>query len=90
MFHSLLRVPFLIMGHIFFCFGVSLKFYDTEIWTSHVAQWEKICLPMQMWVQSLGWEDLLVKAMATHSTILVWEIPWVEESWGLAKESDMT
>ena len=31
------------------------------------------------WVQSLGWEDPLEKEMATHSSILVWEIPWSEE-----------
>ena len=30
-------------------------------------------------VQSLGWEDLLEKEMATHSSILTWEILWVEE-----------
>ena len=30
-------------------------------------------------VQSLGWEDLLEKAMATHSSILAWKIPWTEE-----------
>ena len=30
-------------------------------------------------VQSLGWEDLLEKEMATHSSILVWKIPWTEE-----------
>ena len=30
-------------------------------------------------VQSLGWEDLLEKEMATHSTILAWKIPWTEE-----------
>ena len=29
-------------------------------------------------VQSLGWEDLLEKGMATHSSILVWRIPWTE------------
>ena len=38
-------------------------------------------------VQSLGWEDPLVKEMATHSSILAWRIPWTEEpgrlqSWG--------
>ena len=27
----------------------------------------------------LGWEDLLEKEMATHSSILAWEIPWMEE-----------
>ena len=30
-------------------------------------------------VQSLGWEDLLEKEMATHSSILAWRIPWMEE-----------
>ena len=30
-------------------------------------------------VQSLGWEDLLEKEMATHSSILAWKIPWMEE-----------
>ena len=30
-------------------------------------------------VQSLGWEDPLEKGKATHSSILVWRIPWTEE-----------
>ena len=34
----------------------------------------------ETWVQSLGWEDLLKKEMTTHSSILVWKIPWMEES----------
>ena len=29
--------------------------------------------------QSLGWEDPLEKEMATHSSILAWRIPWIEE-----------
>ena len=37
----------------------------------------------ETWVQFLGWEDLLEKEMATHSSILAWEIPWSEESDGL-------
>ena len=35
-----------------------------------------------MWdarIQSLGWEDLLEKEMATHSSILAWKIPWTED-----------
>ena len=36
---------------------------------------------MQVW--SLGWEDPLQKEMATHSSILPWEIPWTEEAGGL-------
>ena len=30
-------------------------------------------------VQSLGREDPLEKEMATHSSILAWEIPWIEK-----------
>ena len=30
-------------------------------------------------VRSLGWEDLLEKGVATHSSILAWRIPWTEE-----------
>ena len=33
-------------------------------------------------IQSLGWEDLLEKGMATHSNILAWRIPWTEELGG--------
>ena len=29
----------------------------------------------EMWVSSLGWENPLEKEMATHSSILAWEIP---------------
>ena len=44
---------------------------------------KKTHLPMQeTWVQSLGWEDPLEKEMATHSSILAWEIPWTEEPGG--------
>ena len=35
------------------------------------------------WVRSLGWEDALEKGKATHSSILVWKIPWMEEPGGL-------
>ena len=33
-----------------------------------------------MQVRSWGQEDLLEKGMATHSSILAWEIPWIEET----------
>ena len=32
-------------------------------------------------VQSLGWEDSLEKAMATHSSILAWRIPMDRKAW---------
>ena len=34
-------------------------------------------------VQSQGWEDLLKKEMASYSSILAWEVPWIEEPGGL-------
>ena len=37
----------------------------------------------ETWVQSLGQEDPLEKEVATHSSILAWEIPWTEEPGGL-------
>ena len=46
-------------------------------------------------VRSLDWEDPLEEEMATHSTILAWEMPWTEEPSGsivhrVTKESDRT
>ena len=38
---------------------------------------------LEIWVQYLGQEDHLEKEMATHSSILAWEIPWAEEPIGL-------
>ena len=47
---------------------------------SLVAQMVKNLPEMQeTCVQSLGQEDPLEKEMATHSSILTWEIPWREE-----------
>ena len=46
-------------------------------WASMVAQLLKNPPAMwETWVQSLGWEDALEKGTATHSSILVWRIPW--------------
>ena len=43
---------------------------------------------------SLGQENPVEKEMATHSSILAWEIPWIEEACGLqcmgSQELDMT
>ena len=62
-------------------------------WVSLVAQTVKN-LPA-MWetqVRSLGREDPLEKGIATHSSVLVWRIPWTEEPGGLwdRKELDLT
>ena len=52
-----------------------LVIIDMEVLrASQMVQWQRIHLSMQeMWVQSLGGEDLLEKDMATHSSILAWE-----------------
>ena len=70
--------------------------FDSNIRASLVAQTVKNLPAMQeTWVQSLGWEDPLEKGMFTHSSILSWRIPWIEEPcdrhspWG-HKESDVT
>ena len=37
-------------------------------------------LPVQeIWVRSLGWGDALEKEIATHSSVLAWEILWTKE-----------
>ena len=49
-------------------------------WASLVIQLGKNLPAMrETWVWSLGWEDLLEKEMATHSSILAWRIPQMEE-----------
>ena len=37
----------------------------------------------EAWIQSLAQEDPVKKEMATHSSILAWEITWTEEPGGL-------
>ena len=64
-----------------------LKFKKTDvikftllIKASLVAQTVKSLLARwETWVRSLGQEDLLEKEMATHSSIIAWRIPWMEE-----------
>ena len=53
-----------------------LGFLVTQTVKNPPAMWET-------WVQSLSWEDPLEKEMATHSSILAWRIPWIEEPGGL-------
>ena len=58
-----------------------------DMWTSQVAQRVKDLPAMpetqESRVQSLGGKDPLEKGMATHSSILLWRIPWTEEPGGL-------
>ena len=54
------------------------------LWLPRLAQRLKYLPAMrETWVRSLGWEDPLEKEMATHSSILAWRIPRVEEPGGL-------
>ena len=54
------------------------------VWASLVSQMVKNLPAIQeTQVRSLGQEDPLEKEMATHSSILAWKIPWVEEPGGL-------
>jgi len=54
------------------------------MWASPVVQIvENLPAMQETWVQSLGQEDSLEKEMATHSSILAWEIPWTKEPCGL-------
>ena len=63
------------------------------VWYSHLFQKLAASLVAQRlkhlpamretWARSLGQEDPLEKKMATHSSILAWEIPWTEKPGGL-------
>ena len=53
-------------------------------WASLVTQMVKSLPAVQdTWVWCLGWEDLLEKEMATHSSGLAWKIPWTGDPGGL-------
>ena len=63
-------------GLVLFCFLAT----PHGLWAYLVAQLVKNLPAIQeTWVWSLGQEDALEKGMATHSSILAWEIPWTKE-----------
>ena len=69
---------------IFCFFYIIVTFRYNAIWgCPGGSAVRRIRLPVQTQVRSLGWEDLLGEEMATHSSTLVWEIPWTEEPGGL-------
>ena len=59
------------------CAGEGISYPFQSFWASLVAQLGKR-LPAirEAWVRSLGWEVPLEKGRATHSSILVWRVPW--------------
>ena len=57
-----------------------VPYYVGSSQTSLVAQTVKhLPTRWETWVQSLGWEDLLEKEMATHSSTLAWKMLWTGE-----------
>ena len=71
-FNSQFFKPIICFLHLFHCL------------TSLVAQTVKRLPTMQKTqVQSLGWENLLEKEIATHSSVLAWRIPGMGEPGGL-------
>ena len=63
--------------------GESFKREGTYAHSLVVQMVKHLSTMQETQVQSLGWEDLLEKEMATHSSILAWKIPWTEEPGGL-------
>jgi len=60
-----------------------LKYFLLLLWASLVAQMVKNLPAVQeTQVQSLSWDDLLEKGMATYSSIIAWRIPWTDELGG--------
>ena len=71
--------------YIYVCVCVCV-YFNTFILYNGLPWWlnsEEPTAKQGMRVQSLGQEDLLEKEMATHPSILPWEIPWTEEPGGL-------
>ena len=69
-------------GCLIFCLGISISIW--LVVNTLVAQMVKrLPTTRETWVPSLGQEDPLEKEMATHSRVLAWRIPWMEEPGGL-------
>ena len=80
---------------VFLSQGFRILLICVFTWAPLVAQMVNHLPAMwETWVWSLGWEDPLEKEMATHSSTLVWKIPWMGSLVGYSpcdcKESYMT
>ena len=65
---------------------VDLLGHVVALWASLVAQLVKNPPAVrETWVLSLGWEDVLEKGTAPHSSILAWRMPWTIQSMGLQR-----
>ena len=76
--------------YILYCIHTYIYMYVLPQWLGSKNAMQE----MQMWVQSLCWEDPLEEDMETHSSILACRIPWTEEPGGCSpvgcKELDTT
>ena len=73
-------------AHLLGLFLLKYSWYTILYWFQALPWWLRVKSLPAMWetqVWSLGWEDLLEKEMATHSSILAWKIPWTKEPGGL-------
>ena len=52
-----------------------MDFHGGSVVKKQPAMWET----QKTWVQSPGQEDPMEEGMATHSSIIAWKIPWIEE-----------
>ena len=58
----------------------SLRFkYKKRILMNTIPVCVCVCVCVRARARALGWEDALEEGMATHSNILAWRIPWIEE-----------
>ena len=70
-------------NHVLYTFNLHSTICQLDLsntWASQVAQTVKNLFAVQeTWIRFLGREDPLEKGMATHSSILAWRIPCIEE-----------
>ena len=55
----------------------------SQTWLSDWTELNWIQKTQKTWVWSMNWKDPLEEEMTIHSSILAWEIPWIEEPGGL-------
>ena len=76
---SILNIAVIITG-VYIAFQIRVFSRYVPMSAFLVAQMVKSLLAVwETRVRFLGWEDPLEKEMATHSSILAWKIPWMEE-----------
>ena len=76
--HGIFQARVLEWGAIAFSKGVGYLLQYS--WASLVATMIKnLFARLETWIRTMGWKDPLEEGMATHSSILAWEIPWTEE-----------